>query len=129
MVSGDAIWEDWYSVAGPLNKLTAWFTFGLSVLWWALFPAKPGGYLTDLLVRYLPGFICGILAGMFYLIILQEKIESQNLDKEMHIWLWICFVLSWFTLGGIFIWVQFALVGVLSDRPFWRVLREKYHYY
>ena len=125
MSYSEAIWSDWYSVAEPLNKLTPWLTFGLSVLWWVLIPIQPLGYNSYLLAAYLPGFIMGVLAGLFYLLILQEKIEMRNLDNPTLIWLIICFALSIPTLGGVFIWVQFLLVGILGDRPVWKLFTEK----
>ncbi len=131
MGHGEAIWGDWYSVAEPLNKYTAWLTFGISILWWALFPIQSNGtYIAYYLVRYLPGLIMGLLAGFFYMIILKGKIEMRNLENPTLIWLIICFVLSIPTLGGIFIWVQFVLVGILSDRPVWKLITERgYRYY
>ena len=129
-MSANAIWDDWYSVAEPLNKLTPWLTFAISVLWWVLIPAKPIGYISYQLVQFLPGFICGILAGLFYLLVLQEKIEARNFENSTLIWLLICFGLSLFTLGGIFIWIQFLLAGILSERPFWKLFTERgYRYY
>ncbi len=119
------IWMDWYSVAEPLNKLVPWLTFGLSALWWAVIPVKPTGYVSWSLVSFLPGFIMGILSGLFYYLILQERIELKNIDNQTLIWLLICLGLSLFTVGGVVMWVQFLLVGILGDRPVWKLFTEK----
>lgn len=124
-----AIWDEWYSVAEPLNKLTAWFTFVLSFLCWFLLPVQPNGYNAYLLATNAWRYVLCLFGGLFYFLILQEKVEIRNLDKPTHIWLWICFVLSWFTVAGAFIWVQFIMVCILSDRPFWKVFHEQYSYY
>jgi len=131
MSYSDPIWIDWYSVAEPLNKLVPWLTVGLSVLWWVIYPVQPTGiYETWSLVLFLPGFIMGILSGLFYFLILQERIEAKNIDNTTLIWLLICFGLSLFTVGGVVMWVQFVLVEVLGDRPFWKLFTEKgYKYY
>jgi hypothetical protein len=118
----NAIWDDWFLVAGPLNKVTGWLTIALTVLWWALAPISTTGYNSILLLRYTWILVFVVLAGFFYLIILQKPIEAKDLSKSTHIWLLICLVLSVFSIGGVFIWAQFALVGILSDTPFWRVL-------
>ena len=83
------------------------------------------GVRTGLLMDNLWRFILGILAGVFYLFVLQKAIAESELSSNTHVWLWICFVLSWFPgWGGVFIWVQFAMVGVLSDIPFWVAFRS-----
>ena len=126
----EAIFDGWYDIAGPLNKYVPWITFALSGLWWVLFPLTPLGYNPYFLGLFAWCLVCAILSGFFYLIILQEKIENRDLSKPTHIWLLVCFGLSLFSLGGAFIWVQFAMVGVLSERPFWQALREgSYRYY
>ncbi|TFG04725.1 MAG: hypothetical protein EU536_03930 [Promethearchaeota archaeon] len=130
MSYGEAIWNDWYTIAEPINKLVPWCTFAISVLWYLLYPLRPNGiYNSGWLSTYLPGFIMAIFAGLFYFLILQERIEQKNLENATHIWLLIVFGLSLFSVGGIFIWVQFFMVGILSDRPFWRLFQEKYRYY
>ncbi|MHA1263699.1 MAG: hypothetical protein ACTSRS_00535 [Candidatus Helarchaeota archaeon] len=130
MTYNEAIWSEWFSVAEPLNRFVPWCTFIISVLWYLIYPIAPTGeYRIIFLTIYLPGFVMGILAGIFYLTILRDKIEARNLENSTLIWLLICFGLSLFTLGGIFIWIQFLLVGILSDRPIWKLFQEKYRYY
>ncbi len=122
MCANYPLWKGWYSVAEPINKFAGWATIGLSVLWWLLLISvhPKHGIRTEALVNNLWRLILGILAGIFYLIILQRAVSERNLSSNTHVWLWICFVLSWFPgWGGVFIWVQFVLVGVLSDVPFW----------
>jgi len=126
----DAIWNDWYSIAEPLNKLTTWLTLGLAILCWMLLPVKPTGYNGFLLVSHAWRYILCILASIFYFVILKVKIEERNLENTTHIWLLICLILSVFTIAGVFIWAQFIMVGILSERPFWRVFSERgYRYY
>lgn len=132
MSYNQAIWNDWYTVAGPLNKLVAYLTFGFTVLWWVLTPLSPAGYSASVLLWNTWRLAFGLVAGIFYLLIVQKAVEERTLTKEMHVWLLICFVLSIFPFyGGIFIWVQFIMVGILSEVPFWRALRESsgYRYY
>ena len=126
-----AIWDDYFIIAGPLNKFTGWATILLSFLGWALEPINPtGGYNSYLLVANLWRLIAVLLAGIFYLVILQKAIELRDLSKRTHIWLLVCFGLSCFAVSGVFIWAQFVLVGILSDTPFWRVLFQgRYKYY
>jgi len=126
-----AIWDDYFIIAGPLNKFTGWATILLSFLWWALEPInRIGGYNSFLLVGNLWRLIFVVLAGIFYLFILQKAIELRDLSKNTHIWLLVCFGLSCFAVSGAFIWAQFALVGILSDTPFWRALfLGRYKYY
>lgn len=126
MSYSQAIWNDWFIVAGPLNKVAGWLTIGLAFVWWALFPTlSTTVYDTNILLRNTWTLVFTILAGFFYLIILQKPIDAKDLSKSTHIWLLICLGLSVFSLGGVFIWVQFLLVGILSDVPFWRVLFEE----
>ena len=123
MSYSNAIWEDWFIVAGPSNKVAGWLTIALAFIWWALSPTlSTTGYDTAFLFRYTWALVFAVLAGFFYLVILQKPIEVKDLSKSTHIWLLICLVLSLFSVGGIFIWIQFLLVGILSDTPFWRVL-------
>jgi len=130
MSYGKAIWDDWFIVAGPLNKIAGWISIGLSFLWWAVVPISRTGYDSYLLFQYLWTLIFAIFAGFFYLAILQKAIGLRDLSKKIHIWLLICFGLSCFSVGGVLIWVQFLLVGILSDSPFWRVLfQNRYRYY
>lgn len=115
------IWDDWFKVADPVNKVAGWVTIILTIVWWGLAPfQRTGIYLPTLLPLLIPCLICGILAGIFYLLILQEKIAIHHLSAITHIWLLVCFVLSLFAgYGGVLIWVQFIMVGILSDNPFW----------
>ncbi len=114
------IWSGWYGVAEPINRFAGWATIGLSILWWLLFPIQKKGYNVAVLGDSIWRLIFGIAAGVFYLLILQKAIAQRDLSSNTHVWLWICFVLSWFPgYGGVFIWVQFAMVGILSDIPFW----------
>lgn len=130
MSYGKAIWDDWFIVAGPLNKFTVAVTIGLSFLWWALAPITITGYYSFLLLQNLWRLIFVLFAGLFYWAILQKAIELRDLSKRTHIWLLICFVLSLFAVSGVLIWVQFVLVGILSDTPFWRALfQNRYRYY
>jgi hypothetical protein len=122
---GEAIWNDWFSVAEPLNKLTTWLTLGLTILCWMLFPINPIGYNGLLLVSHAWRYVLCIIASIFYFVVLKEKIEARNLENATHIWLLICLILSVFTIAGVFIWVQFIMVGILSDRPIWRVFSEQ----
>ena len=125
-MSYNPIFSDWYSIAEPLNKLVPWLTIGLSALWWAVYPVQPTGiYVTWSLVLFLPGFVMGVLSGLFYFLILQEKIDNKNSDNATLIWLLICLGLSLFTVGGVVMWVQFVLVGVVGDRPFWKLFTEQ----
>lgn len=130
MSYGKAIWDDWFIVSGPLNKFTAWVTIGLSFLWWTLAPITHTGYNSFLLFQNAWRLICVVLAGIFYMTILQMAVELRDLSKKTHIWLLICFGLSLFAVSGVFIWAQFVLVGILSDTPFWRALfPNRYRYY
>ena len=114
------IWDDWYKVADPINKVAGWVTIILTIVWWGIIPLQKTGYQFYLLPLLIPGLICGILAGIFYLLILQEKIAFHRLFAMTHIWLLVCFVLTLFAgFGGVLIWVQFIMVGILSDIPFW----------
>lgn len=114
------IWDDWYKVADPINKVAGWVTIILTIVWWGIIPLQKTGYQFYLLPLLIPGLICGILAGIFYLLILQEKIAMHRLFAMTHVWLIVCFVLTWFAgFGGVLIWVQFIMVGILSDIPFW----------
>lgn len=114
------IWSGWYGVAEPINRFAAWATMGLSFLWWILQPIQKKGYNVDLLMNNLPLLIVGIVAGILYLLVLQKAILQRDLSSNTHVWLWIVFILSWFPgYGGVFIWIQFIMVGVLSDIPFW----------
>ena len=114
------LWDGWFNVAGPINKFAGWVTIILTIVWWSLTPLQTQGYQFALLPRLTPGLICGLLAGMFYLLVLQKYIAVKNLSATTHIWLWVCFVLSWFEgYGGVLIWIQFIMVGILSDIPFW----------
>ena len=113
-------WNDWYKVAEPLNKIAGLLTIIFSVLWWVLNPIQHTGYNTTLLVESIWRLVLGILAGIFYILFVHKAVEARILDSEMHIWLWVCFVLSWFPgIAGILIWIQFIMVGILSDIPFW----------
>lgn len=118
------IWRYWYKVAGPLNKFIPWLTFILAGLWFFLLPLHPiQGYRLDLMLGIIWRFILVVLAGIFYLIFLRSKIRVRDLSSDTHIWLIICFILSLFAgYSGIFIWIQFLLVGILSDVPFWEAL-------
>jgi hypothetical protein len=124
----EGIWSGWYTVAEPLNKVTAVLTWILTLLCWFLFPLKPSGYNAYLLAAHAWRYICVLLAGTFYFMVLKKKIEIRDLTLGTHVWLWICFVLSWFSIAGVCIWVQFVMVGILSDQPFWKVFFEKYHF-
>lgn len=114
------IWSGWYGVAEPINRFAGWATMGLSFLWWILHPIQKKGYNVDLLMQNLPILIVGIIAGILYLLILKKAILLRDLSSNTHVWLWIVFILSLFPgYGGVFIWIQFVMVGILSDIPFW----------
>ena len=114
------IWKGWYGIAEPINRFAALATIALSFLWWILNPIQKKGYNVEVLWQTLPLLIVGIIAGVFYILILQKAIALRDLSPNTHVWLWIVFVLSWFPgYGGVFIWIQFIMVGCLSDMPFW----------
>ncbi|NVM31907.1 MAG: hypothetical protein HWN65_23910 [Candidatus Helarchaeota archaeon] len=122
------LWNGWYGFAEPINKFAGWITIAFSIIWWLLFiDVHPKhGIRTGLLMDNLLRFIFGVLAGIFYLLVLQKAIAERDLSFNTHLWLWICFVLSWFPgWSGVFIWIQFAMVGVLSDIPFWVAFRSE----
>jgi hypothetical protein len=119
------IWDDWYSVAEPLNKFVGWVTIILSALWWLLSPIQKKGYNFHMLSNNTWRFVLGILAAVFYMLIVQKDVRERILSSTTHIWLWVCFVLSWFPgYGGVLIWVQFVMVGILSDIPFWEAFSD-----
>ncbi len=115
------LWIDWYKVAEPVNDVAGWLTMLLAGILWILNPLRGGGYNASALIIYLPVLICGILAGIFYMLSVKKDVETRNLTSELHIWLWICFIVSCFAgFAGIAIWTQFIMVGILSDVPFWK---------
>ncbi|MFX1293396.1 MAG: hypothetical protein ACFFD2_00860 [Promethearchaeota archaeon] len=119
------IWDDWYSVAEPLNKFTGWVTILISFLWWFLSPIQRVGYNFNTLSNNTWRLILGILSAIFYIIVVQPNVKNEILTKTTHVWLWICFVLSWFPgYGGVLIWIEFVMVGILSDIPFWVAFSE-----
>ncbi|MFX1294188.1 MAG: hypothetical protein ACFFD2_04940 [Promethearchaeota archaeon] len=131
-------WEKWYSIAGPLNKFLAFLVIGLAVAAWLLWPLACG---LGICTYYAPALfwvwslirlVCGILAGIFYLIFVLKPLANKDLTKQMHIWLIICTALCWvvgtygwigYLLGAIMS-LQFVMVGILSDVPFWEAFSK-----
>lgn len=71
-------------------------------------------------------FILGVVAGILYLTMVMKLVADKNLTKKMHIVLLICEVLcwlSWWPVGAVMT-LQFVMVGILSDKPFWVALGE-----
>jgi hypothetical protein len=122
------IWDKWYSIAGPVNKFIAFAIIGLAVLGWIL-----SGFIFGFFFSYLlfltwniVSMILGVVAGILYLLMVMKPVTDKALTKKMHIVLLICEVLcwlSWWPVGALMT-LQFVMVGILSDKPFWVALGE-----
>ncbi len=122
------LWEKWASVADPINSFLAYAVLGLAFLGWILSAVWFGGFYPPLLFTAwnLTALICGILAGVFYLIFVMKAVKNKELTKMMHIWLIVCTALSWVSWWpiGILVTLQFVMVGILSDVPLWMAFSE-----
>ena len=128
----EALWEDWYKVAEPVNKFAAWVTIGLSVVVFFVYGLNPWynpftlQWVFSVSIYGIVAAIAGIMAGIFYFIFVQKSVANQDLTKMMHIWLLVCTGLAcvaYFWAGALII-LQFVMVGILSDKPFWVAFGE-----
>ncbi len=122
------IWDKWYSIAGPVNKFIAFVIIGLAVLGWILSGFIFGYFYAPLLFASwnIVSMILGVVAGILYLLMVMKPVTDKALTKTMHIVLLICEVLCWLSWWpvGAFMTLQFVMVGILSDKPFWVALGE-----
>ena len=120
-------WDGWWSVAEPVNKFLPYAVLGLAVV----------GFIVRSLFCFIVcvfvvtawgviAMIFGILAGVFYLIMVMKPLKDKDLSKKMHIWLLVCTGLSWVSWWpiGILVTLQFVMVGILSDVPFWEAFSK-----
>jgi hypothetical protein len=127
MGTSEAIWDGWYSVAGPVNKFAAYVTMGLGVLAWLYYAwvmRFAYGALAYVLTIWI--LIFPVVGGILYLVFVQKAVADQDLSKKMHIWLIVAMVVScvgYFYAGAVMI-LQFVMVGILSDKPFWVAFGE-----
>ncbi|MHA1265276.1 MAG: hypothetical protein ACTSRS_08600 [Candidatus Helarchaeota archaeon] len=123
----EAIYDGWYSIAEPVNKFVAFVTMGLGVLAWLYYSwilswaFGPSAYGLSIWILIFP-----VLGGIFYLIFVQKAVAEKDLNKKMHIWLLISTGLScvgYLWVGGLML-LQFIMVGILSEKPFWAAFGE-----
>ncbi|MHA1359424.1 MAG: hypothetical protein ACTSRC_15020 [Candidatus Helarchaeota archaeon] len=125
-------YEGWWKWAEPINKFLVWATLGLVIAAWALsgLGCIPGYciFFPSLLVRNLWRLILSIVGVIIYLIMTYKPLKNKDLTKKMHIGLLITFVLvevvSYWWWAGLLVTLQFVMVGILSDRPFWVAFSE-----
>ncbi|NVM54836.1 MAG: hypothetical protein HWN66_14125 [Candidatus Helarchaeota archaeon] len=124
-VSSYPLWDKWHDVAKPVNTFISWAIIGLSLLGWVL-PALAvrgwGSYYVRLALRLgLVWMILGVTAGILYFIFCYKAVKDKDLTALMHVILIICEVLCWLAWWpvGAFMTLQFVMVGILSDVPFW----------
>lgn len=128
--TSEAIWENWYDVAKPVNSFLAWAVIGLSLLGW-LIPAIRvrglGPYYVRMALRLgLFKMILGVAAGILYFIMCFKAVKDKDLTVKMHVVLMICTGLSWVAWWpiGALVTLQFVMVGILSDVPFWEAFSK-----
>ncbi|NVM27286.1 MAG: hypothetical protein HWN65_00480 [Candidatus Helarchaeota archaeon] len=122
----EAIYDGWYGVAEPVNKFVAFVTMGLGVLAYLVYTAPLARIWPTLWVRNIWILIFPVVGGILYLIMVQKSVADKDLNKKMHIWLLICTGVScvgYLWAAGLMI-LQFVMVGILSDKPFWKAFGE-----
>ncbi len=123
------LWDGWYSIAGPVNKFIAYAIIGLAVVGFILSSLACVPFLGCIFVISTWGIVAmilGVVAGILYLIQVMKPVKDKDLTKTMHIFLWVCEVLcwlSWWPVGALMT-LQFVMVGILSDVPFWEAFKS-----
>jgi hypothetical protein len=123
----EAIYDGWYSIAGPVNKFVVIVTIALGVLAWILNSIVPIlGLVPALLVLNIWILIFPVVGAILYLIFVQKKVAAKDLGKMTHIWLLIstavaCIGYFW---PACLLILQFVMVCILSDKPIWKAFSE-----
>ena len=125
MSENKAIWDGWYSIAGPINKLVPWVTIGLGVVAWLYYSGAFFGFVwalgLDIWILIFP-----VVAAILYLIFVQKAIADKDIGKKTQIWLLICTivgVIGYFWAAALIV-LQFVMVCILSDKPIWVAFGE-----
>jgi Na+/serine symporter len=123
MSENKAIWDGWYSVAGPVNKFCVWVTIGLGVLAWLVY----SDFYPPWLVWNIWILICPVVAAILYLLFVQKAISDKDIGKKTQIWLLICTIvgcIGYFWAAALIV-LQFVMVCILSEKPIWVAFGEK----
>ena len=123
------IWDGWFSVAEPFNKFVHWVCLGIICLVRIITIARLAPFLpfsASAIAGQVVWLIIGVVGCILYLIMCMKPIGDKDLNKKMHIFLIVVTVLVY--LGsywaGLVMTVQFVMVGILSDVPFWESFSE-----
>lgn len=125
----EAIWDGWFSVAEPLNKFIVWIVIAIVALVNIItivlaIPALP--WTTSTIVVAIIYLCCGIAGAILYLLMIQKNVAEKDLNKKMYIFFFVVLVLVFIGSywAGLVMALQFVMVGILSEKPFWVAFQE-----